>query len=339
MPGRSYAVLLALATLLSAALTFAWIALARYRSIVDLPGGRRLHERATPRGGGVSIALVFLAALALAALLGEFPTHWRFFAASVAAFAGIGFVDDLRHLSAPMKLAWQSLAAAVMALGFFAIPASLADGLWFVSGVLAIAYTVNAWNFMDGSDGLIAVQAGLVAAVLAVWPGQGEYLRLFAVVLVAASLGFLPFNLPRARVFLGDVGSHTLGAATTALLLAALHDGTLSWPQALLLISAVLFDSGLTLIRRACAGRTLWRAHREHLYQWAVRRGHSRLAVCIAYALWTLCAASLAWRLRAAPEMAAWLALSALFVIAILLYFSLRRRWLRRRRFGMTTHR
>jgi UDP-N-acetylmuramyl pentapeptide phosphotransferase/UDP-N-acetylglucosamine-1-phosphate transferase len=339
MPGRSYAVLLALATLLSAALTFAWIALARRRRIIDSPGGRRLHDRATPRGGGVSIALVFLAALAMAAVSGEFPSHWRYFVASVAVFAGIGFVDDLHQLSAPTKLAWQSLAAAVMALGYFALPLSLADALMFCSGVLAIAYVVNAWNFMDGSDGLIAVQAGLIAAVLALWPEQDEQVRPFAAVLTAACLGFLPFNLPRARVFLGDVGSHALGAATTALLLAALHHGTLRLAQALLLVSAVLFDSGLTLMRRACVGRTLWRAHREHLYQWAVRCGHSRLAVCIAYALWTLGATSLAWYLRAASAAVAWLALSALFAMAVLLYFSLRRHWLRHRRIALRMHR
>jgi UDP-N-acetylmuramyl pentapeptide phosphotransferase/UDP-N-acetylglucosamine-1-phosphate transferase len=339
MPGRSYAVLLALATLVSAAFTFVWIALARRRRILDLPGGRRLHDRATPRGGGVAITLVFLSTSVAMALSGESSPDWLFFSASVAVFAGIGFVDDLRHLAAPSKLAWQSLAAVVMALGFFAWPLSLADGLCFGSVVLAITCVVNAWNFMDGSDGLIAVQAGLIAAVLALWPEQDERVRLFAAVLAAACLGFLPFNLPRARVFLGDVGSHALGAATTALLLAALHDGTLRLAQALLLVSAVLFDSGLTLMRRACAGRTLWRAHREHLYQWAVRCGHSRWAVCIAYALWTLGAASLAWYLRAASAAVAWLALSALFAMALLLYVSLRRRWLRHRRLGMRMQR
>ena len=128
----------ALAVLASAVLTALWIALARRRHWLDLPGARRLHGTPTPRGGGIGIALVMAGALTLGA------SPWL--AAGVGLFALAGLVDDLVPLHAGVKLVLQLIAGALLALS---LPAP-----WLVTAVLAVvaAYTVNVFNFMDGSN-------------------------------------------------------------------------------------------------------------------------------------------------------------------------------------------
>jgi UDP-N-acetylmuramyl pentapeptide phosphotransferase/UDP-N-acetylglucosamine-1-phosphate transferase len=176
------------------------------------------------------------------------------------------------------------------------------------------------------------VQALLIALALALWPGQESAARLAALALAGACLGFLPFNFPRARVFLGDVGSHALGAAVFGLLWWSWRDGALGLAQALLLASAVLLDSGLTLLRRLLAGKKVWHAHREHLYQYAVRSGHSHAAVALSYGGWTLLAALLGWVGRGArSSFVSFGLLVFIFVIGSFLYWRLRSIWLRPR--------
>lgn len=282
---------LAAATLSCAALTAAWIRLAHAVRIHDAPGQRRLHAEPTPRGGGVAIAVVLLGALAWRAGQGGGDAAawpWLALVLGMGLFALVGLVDDLRPLSVLPKFAGHWVAAAVLALGL--MTAFPGPQHWLLYGALVVAavYTVNIWNFMDGSNGLVAVQSLLVALGVATWPAMPPELQFAAWVLACACLGFLPFNLPTARVFLGDAGSHLLGAAVFVLLVLAWRSGAMPLPAALMLASALLLDSGLTLARRALAGRPVWRAHREHLYQYAVRSGHSHLRVCLAYAAWTL---------------------------------------------------
>lgn len=314
----------AVAATASAALTAAWIVLARRRDLVDAPGARRLHSAPTPRGGGIGIAVVSVLVFAL------WSGSWAL-AAGVALFAFVGLADDLWALHAAPKLGLQLLAAALVASG---------SGLsywpaWAVAAV-TLAYLVNAFNFMDGSNGLLALQGLVLAVAIAAWPGQYEGFALAGWALAGACLGFLPFNLPRARVFLGDVGSHAIGAAVGTLLLVSCVYGTLPVAAALLMLTPVLVDTVLTLARRALAGKPVWRAHREHLYQYAARSGHSHLAVALAYAGWTVASvgmALVALTLRSSSVM--W----ALFIVNVLgggaAYFGMRRVWLRTRRQGV----
>jgi UDP-N-acetylmuramyl pentapeptide phosphotransferase/UDP-N-acetylglucosamine-1-phosphate transferase len=148
---------------------------------------------------------------------------------------------------------------------------------------------VNVWNFMDGIDGLAASQAILVAAGWAwlAWPGPPAWLLL---ALAAAGLGFLPFNLPRARIFLGDVGSGALGYLLAVGLL-WLPAGALAWPWlAWLPLSAFLVDAALTLASRILRGEQWWAPHLQHAYQrWTIRIDR-HATVTFAYALWTACA-------------------------------------------------
>lgn len=308
-------------------LTAAWIAIARRNRIQDEPGRRRLHGSATPRGGGIAIAIVV--GLSLALMAGSGPAHSLLpLSAGIAAFAALGLLDDLVPVSAPVKFGLQLLAGAVLVFG-------IADdwGLgWPALAVAAVAcaYVVNIWNFMDGSNGLISTQALLISAGIAMWPGEPDYLRQAAAVLAGACIGFLPFNLPSARVFLGDVGSHALGASVFGLLALAWHEQAIGLVQILGIGTVLLLDSGLTLVRRALKGRKVWQAHREHLYQYAVRRGASHLRVAMAYAAWTTVAIVVAaYGTAVRSSFVIWSSFILGWFLAACVYFGLRQRWLK----------
>jgi UDP-N-acetylmuramyl pentapeptide phosphotransferase/UDP-N-acetylglucosamine-1-phosphate transferase len=184
---------------------------------------------------------------------------------------------------------------------------------------------------MDGANGIAATQAALVAFTLAL-TGRQPSAQLLAIALMASSAGFLPFNLPKASLFMGDVGSHVIGACLAALILWQLQERDIGLFQAFVLVSAFVMDAGLTLARRIIRGRRFWQAHREHLYQMAIRKGYSHSQVCFAYAAWTGLAGLLTLALanQPLPEQAG--AAVAVAVVASLIYVGLRQRWLARPR-------
>lgn len=255
------------------------------RDLIDHPGERRSHGTPTPRGGGIAIVVALLVA---ACVLG-----WRHpgdivplagFAAGLLLVAGVGLLDDHRPLSPWLRLAVHAIASALLGLG---VAGASGDLVLSLGAFVAAMVLTNVWNFMDGINGIAATQAVLVAVGLAVFTG-GAWGGM-ALALAAASLGFLPFNFPRARIFLGDVGSGAIGFTVAALLVAALRDGQLAPPLLLLPLSAFLVDSGLTLLRRVLRAEPWWTAHAQHAYQrWANASG-THVPVTLAYAGWTLC--------------------------------------------------
>ena len=304
-----------------------WLTLryARRRSLFDQPGERRSHAVPTPRGGGLGIAVALLLAAAFAAFSGW--VSWPQAAAFVGGLtlvAGIGWVDDHRPLSPWLRLAVQCLAGGVLALGLFGI-----DGRWgwALLALGAVPVLVNVWNFMDGIDGLATSQALLAAVALALLAPETAAPAGWA--LAAACCGFLPFNFPRARIFLGDVGSGTLGYALAVVaLLAASESGAGAVSRGLLVLlplSAFLVDASLTLAGRMLAGERWWLPHVSHLYQRWVRAGRSHVFVTGVYALFSFVDGILALVLnQSAPGLAggstvAWLLLAAI------LWFLLRR--------------
>ena len=310
----------AAALVASFVLAEAWRRFALRRGHVDLPGDRRLHQQPTPRGGGIGIAIVLLAC---APSLGE---GWPGFAAGLLLCAGGGLIDDLRPLHPLAKFALQAAGSLCLAVAWPLPPGVLPPALGIaLAAALALAL-VNFWNFMDGANGLAASQA-LVAALAMAWLGPSPVTILLASVLAAACLGFLPLNFPRARLFLGDVGSHALGFGMAALALkaapAAGEGAWLLWLPA----SAMLLDASLTLLLRAWRRQVLWRAHREHLYQRAVAAGWSHAGICGLYLAWALAASALA--LASAGRAAPWPAAAALFtvVVGIMSYRWLSSRW------------
>ena len=275
-------VALAVGAVLLSALGTAWAGRhARRRGLLDAPGMRRSHALPTARGGGIGIVAVGLGTFGLLSLDN----------ARAAGLAGIGLLlvaavgwwDDHRPLPA-----WPRLLAHVVAglcLGLAAAAWGAPSGLAVVAGLL-VPVLVNIWNFIDGIDGLSASQALLWMLALA-WLATGPA-RVLAVAISAGCAGFLPFNFPRARIFLGDVGSGALGyllAAGAALAMIGLPREQL--PLLLLPATACWVDASLTLGWRMVRGERWWQPHVQHLYQQLARRvGH--VTVTLAYAGWTL---------------------------------------------------
>lgn len=262
-----------------------WLALgyARQRQLLDHPGERRSHRVPTPRGGGMGAVIAL--AVAAAALLARFPEDALLLAAflvSLLLVAGVGWVDDHRPLSARARLGVHALAGVVLA---GAVWTTGGGGAMAATAFVAVLVLTNAWNFMDGIDGIAATQAAVVAAGLAFAHG-GPWAWL-AVALLAASCGFLPFNLPRARIFLGDVGSGALGLTVAALVITAGRTDPVSWLLLLLPLSAFLVDTGLTLLRRIVRRERWWTAHVQHAYQRLAARTGGHIRITAGYAAWT----------------------------------------------------
>ncbi len=264
--------------------------------LLDEPGERRSHLNATPRGGGVAIVVALLVATGW--LIAGDPSHaavqqqmWlASFAGGLVLVAAIGAIDDHRPLSPWLRLAVHALASMLLAWGCFAAYGD--PWLALAAFVLSVGLT-NVWNFMDGIDGLAASQAALVAAGAALFlEGPMQWV---AWALLAACCGFLPMNFPRARIFLGDVGSGALGFAVAALSIDIAAAGRPGWPLSLLPLSAFLVDAALTLGGRMLRGERWWTPHVTHAYQvWANRVGR-HLPVTSAYAAWTAISLVLWW--------------------------------------------
>lgn len=263
----------------SAGLTWGARAYALRRNLVDEPGERRSHGVATPRGGGIAIVLTLLLACVVAAVI--WPTAWitlAVFALGLVLVAGIGWWDDHRPLPAVRRLLVHVIAAAL-----------LAGLVWHATGhpwqaLLALLFAtslINIWNFMDGINGIATTQAILagLAFAMVLPPPYG----LAGVVLGLACLGFLPFNYPRARIFMGDVGSGALGYAIAALVCLVSVRTDIHWLLLLVPLSAFLVDAGFTLLSRILSGQRWMEPHTQHLYQRAVKGGASHTSVTGVY--------------------------------------------------------
>lgn len=315
----------------SAALTGLALIYSRWRGLLDLPGARRSHARPTPRGGGVAPAALLLASGLWLAMRG-LDQNSSLLACSVAlaTVALIGWIDDHRQLSPASRLTVHVLAALVAVAALLGVPHSSMQTFVAVAAVCAIVGMINVWNFMDGIDGLATSQAMLVSTCVLAGGWLAESWQTWCAVGTAALLGFLPFNAPRARIFLGDAGSGALGFFLAVTLLRAVTSGGLAWSLALLPPSAFLLDAGATLSLRIVRRRRWWRPHREHLYQWLVRSGRSHARVTAYYAAWTVQACTVALCVSAmAPSVR--LALTLLEIISGLFFWICVRRWVWKR--------
>lgn len=263
------------------------------RQLLDQPDARRSHAVATPRGGGIAIVAAMLAGAVVAwGARGAEGGQLGAFVAGLGMVAGIGWVDDHRPLSSTLRFVVH-----VLASGLFALATWLASGQ---VGLTVLAFgaplvLTNIWNFMDGIDGLAASQAAIVAGVLAFQLDAPWQLP--AMSLAAASLGFLPFNLPKARIFMGDVGSGAIGFALGALCVVAARQQGPASAWLLLPLAPFLMDAGLTLGRRVLRGEQWWTPHVQHAYQMCARR-HGHPPVTAAYALAAFAGGALALLLK-----------------------------------------
>jgi len=308
------------------------IAYAHRRGMLDQPGQRRSHTIPTPRGGGIGIVVAVLLSVPLA--LSMLPSAWPLsvviaLEAGTVLVAAVGWWDDHSSLPILPRFGIQLLSAGLLA-------AALAVGgmswWWLPVLVLAGGWSINLHNFMDGIDGLLAQQVifvGLGLALLAYGAVQPA-LATACCCLAAAAAGFWYFNRPRARIFMGDVGSGSMGLLIFALTATLWRvDWHLVWP-ALILSSSFVADASLTLLGRMASGRRWYTAHREHLYQWMVRSGFTHATAGACYLVWNLLVAAplalLAW---ARPAWSVPVFIGA-YLIAIAVWILMKRQCLRR---------
>lgn len=292
--------------------------------VLDVPNARSSHTNVTPRGGGASIVLVtslgvalltraerLSAGLAIALLVGGL------------AVALVGFLDDRYSVPASVRFAVH-LGAAFLASKFVGGLPTLVVGDTVVQlgwggqvlAVLSIVWALNLFNFMDGIDGIAGSEAVFVLGVVGALGAFGlvsVQVGAVALLLGAACAGFLIWNWPPARIFMGDVGSGYLGYVIGVLAIAATRQNPAAIWIWLILGGAFFVDATVTLVRRAARGDPVYQAHRSHAYQWLARRWQSHKKVTL-----SLTAVNLLWLLpccclaAANPNIAGWIALVAL---------------------------
>ncbi|MGY1601171.1 MraY family glycosyltransferase [Geodermatophilus sp. SYSU D00815] len=247
--------------------------------VLDVPNARSSHDRPVLRGGGLGPAAAVVSGWLLLGTAGG-PTSGLLVAAAcgVALLGVLGWIDDVRGLSAGMRAVGQlALAAAVVvALAFQARPA-----LWLSAvAMIALAAFVNVTNFMDGINGISGLFGAVTGASYAVLGVVEDvpWLTAGSLVVAAAFAAFLPWNAVAPRMFLGDVGSYALGGALGSLGIAAVFAG-LPLPAVLGPLAVYLADTGSTLLRRVRAGEKWYEAHRSHVYQRLTTAGLGHLAV------------------------------------------------------------
>lgn len=273
------AIVLAVTAALGAALVGALAWLAVRRGWLDVPVAHSAHRRPVPRIGGLGIA----GAIVVAALV--LPSWW-----STPQWVGfgliavVGFLDDLWNLPATPRLITHVVAAALIISGHTAET----SWMWQLAAVIWIAGFINAFNFMDGSDGIAglhATVAGVTWMTIGLLAGETR-LSLAGAVVAGACAGFLVFNWMPARIFMGDLGATLLGA-----MLASMPWVT-SDPRAWLLPAVVVLapfwvDAGVTLIRRIWRGEHLFERHQQHFYQQLIRAGLTHSTVALGYGAMT----------------------------------------------------
>ncbi len=270
------------------------------RHILDIPNVRSSHAVATPRGGGLAIVVTTLAALAV--LGGANLLPWDVVAGLVgggALVAIVGSADDHWHLPPSWRLLGHFAAATWILSCFGSLPAVPlpwrvveVSGLGYALAALYLVWVLNLTNFMDGIDGIAAVEAITVSACgavlgLVVSPGSTAWLA--PVALASATLGFLVWNWPPARIFMGDAGSGFLGLMLAAFSLQATSTApVLVWCW-MILLGAFVVDATLTLVRRVARGERFYEAHRSHAYQHAALRYGTHLGVTLGIGLINVC--------------------------------------------------
>lgn len=291
------------------ALALTWV-LRRYalaRSIIDIPNARSSHSVPTPRGGGVAIVVAFLAALIWlhgTGAIGADATLGLFGAGALTAV--LGFLDDHGHIAARWRLLGHFAASAWALFWLGGLPPLTVFGielqLGWLGHILALLYLVwllNLYNFMDGIDGIASVEAittCLGACLLYVFVGAPGLVAP-PLVLAAAVAGFLVWNFPPARIFMGDAGSGFLGVVLGVLSLQAAWVSSSLFHAWLILLGVFVVDATVTLIRRLLRGDKVYEAHRSHAYQYASRHYGRHLPVTLAVlainVLWLLPIAAL----------------------------------------------
>ncbi|WP_407497739.1 MraY family glycosyltransferase [Acinetobacter baumannii] len=317
--------------ILAFSFTYLMRAYALKKNIIDNPNERSSHSVPTPRGGGVAVVCSYLISLGFLIYTGQLDITIGFTligAGSVVAL--LGFLDDHGHINSMLRLVIHFLIAigAVFFLGGFS-DVTLFNGslhLGWVANIIAILFLVwllNLYNFMDGINGIASVEAITTLLSLAfiylLLDAQLSSELLF--ILAACVLGFVLWNFPKARIFMGDAGSGFLGLILGILALISLKTDPALFCAWLICLGVFIVDATFTLIRRVINGHKMYDAHRSHAYQYASRKYNSHTTVTIGVLLinvfWLLPIAYLASQKVLMPELLLFIAYMPLILIAV----------------------
>jgi UDP-N-acetylmuramyl pentapeptide phosphotransferase/UDP-N-acetylglucosamine-1-phosphate transferase len=249
---------------MGALLTWPLLGILRRARVLDVPGTRSSHDSPTPRGGGV--AVVF--AICVGSLIVQRDLATATIVGTILLLGFIGFYEDLLGASQLIRAAAQTAVVAVAVVSLLRGHAPQAHWVAVAAVTLAVVSYTNAFNFMDGINGISCIQAILVAVTYLAFGIQAHdrVLQVGAVALLGACVAFLPWNAPRARLFLGDVGSYALGGMVGLLAIRAFTAG-LPAIAVLAPVGLYLADTCVTFIRRVLRGEPWHLPHRSHTYQ------------------------------------------------------------------------
>ncbi|WP_434153603.1 MraY family glycosyltransferase [Pseudomonas sp. JZ134] len=267
------------------------------RSIIDIPNARSSHSVPTPRGGGIAIVIASLLAVVVLWFLNVISRDLSLgLLGAGAGIAVLGFFDDHGHIAARWRLLGHFAGSLWLLFWLGGVPPLELFG-WavdlgafgYVIGVLYLVWLLNLYNFMDGIDGIASVEAicvclgGVLLTILSHSNSEPAWILPF--VLAAAVVGFLAWNFPPAKIFMGDAGSGFLGIMLGALSLqAGWLDSQWLWSW-LILLGVFIVDATYTLFRRLLRGDKIYEAHRSHAYQYASRLYGRHLPVTTAVLL------------------------------------------------------
>ena len=282
------------------------------RWLVDHPNERSLHDRPVSRAGGIAILAGLVAGLVVVALADTPAPGVGWMLAGGLLINSISFADDIRRVSPAVRILFHLVAALCVVLAGASVERIVLPGVTLDLGaatgaaftMLFVTWFVNLYNFMDGMDGFAGGMAAIGFTTLAVLCAHRDAATLVAanLVVASASLGFLLFNFPPAKIFMGDLGSSLLGYLCAVMMLSAERSASVPLWISMLVFSPFVVDASVTLVRRLIAGARPWHAHRSHFYQRLVRLGwgHHKTVVC-EYGLMVACCGSAVLALRASP--------------------------------------
>ncbi len=261
-------------------------------NLLDTPNARSSHVVATPRGGGLAVVFTVALVIALLAFAKLVALDLLFAGLLMCVMAAMGWVDDRRGLSAKFRLIVQAACAlaVIVMITSNVVSLSVQNVVWLLVLVLFIVWMTNLYNFMDGIDGIFGIQAATVsiASIILMWQsGLNDDFFVYMAIL-GSSIGFLIWNWSPAKIFMGDVGSASIGFLLGALAVIAVLEGRIAAVTILIVHAAFIGDATATLVVRFIRGQKIHEAHKSHFYQKLHQSGRSHSGVATLFGLYNI---------------------------------------------------
>jgi len=301
--------------------------------ILDKPNERSLHVVAKPRSGGIAICIVLLITFSMVVILLDVENYLFYFLIGLVLLSFISYCDDKYSVSQSWRLFVHFIAAILLIVGGLGYSGDLyiheqisLKGVAFnFSIILFIVWSINLYNFMDGIDGL-AGGMGVIGfacfACLGWWSGN-DLFGFMAAIIAAANLGFLTHNFPPAKLFMGDVGSISMGYLVAFFSLWGIGLDLFSWWTPVLIFSPFFVDSTFTLIVRLLRREKFWEAHKSHCYQRVVQSGwgHKKTVVYEYILMASAALSSIAMNYFNSPSFTMFLVSLWVITFTVIIYF------------------